>query len=64
MAVPSVGGQHAVQQVEQRGLAGAVRADDAQDFAGTDLEADAADRAQAAERPRQAFDLQQQRCRR
>ena len=45
-----VGGQHAVEQIEQRCLASAIGADDAQDLTGVDFEANAADRAQAAER--------------
>ncbi len=46
---PFVGRQNPVQQIEQRGLAGSVRADNAEDFAADDFEADLADRAQAAE---------------
>src|SRR5258708_2193171 len=45
-----VGPDKTVQQVEQRGLAGAVRSDDAEDFAAHDLDTDVAHRLEAAER--------------
>ncbi len=53
-----VGRVQARDQVEQRGLAGAVRADQRVDLAGADREAGVADGADAAEMLRDAFDLQ------
>ena len=49
----------AVDDVEHRGLAGAVRADDGADFAFADVEGDVADRFHAAERQRHVLDRQQ-----
>src|SRR6185437_2261484 len=46
----SVGSQKAVQQIEQRGLACAVRTDDAQDLVSVELEADVLDGLQATVR--------------
>src|SRR2546422_5483915 len=49
-----VGQQEAVQHVEERGLAGAVRSDHADDLAGAHAEAHVVERAEAEERPRDA----------
>ena len=49
----------AVDHVQHRGLAGAVRADDGADFALADIEGDVADRLDAAERERHALDREQ-----
>ena len=51
--------QHAGDQVEDRALAGAVRADQADDLARPDLEADLVDRDQAAEPLARLVDLEQ-----
>src|SRR5262249_42501846 len=48
----------AVDDVEQRGLAGAVGADDGADFALADVEGDVADRLHAAEGERDVLDSQ------
>src|SRR5258707_2999305 len=48
---PAIGAQGAGDQVEERGLAGAVRPHDAEQLAGLDREADVVDREDAAEAP-------------
>ena len=48
--------QHAGDHVEQRGLAGAVRADHAADFARRHVKADIGDRLQAAKALAEVFD--------
>ena len=57
--VPWLGREHAGDHVEQRGLAGAVRADDREDRALRDAEADLVDREQAAKALADALDLEQ-----
>ena len=54
----AIGPQEAIQQIEQRGLAGAVRADDAEDLVSVELEADVLDGLQPAERRREIADLE------
>ena len=49
----------AADEIEDRRLAGAVRADDREDLALVDAEADAVDRLDAAEMHGQIFDLEQ-----
>ena len=49
----------AVDDVEHRGLAGAVRADDGADLALADIERDVGDRLHAAERERDVLDREQ-----
>jgi hypothetical protein len=56
---PVVRREHARDHVEQRRLAGAVRSDHREDFAGVDLEADAIDRDEAAEPLADAVDLEE-----
>src|SRR6202020_1532457 len=55
----TVGGEKAVDDVEQRGLAGAVRTDDAVDRSCLDLQAHAIDGFEAAERARNAVKLEE-----
>ena len=58
---PLLSVQRAGEQVEHRGLAGAVRPDQAENFAGTDLEADIVDGDETAKPPLGALDLKKQR---
>jgi hypothetical protein len=54
---PGVGAERARDQVEERGLARAVRAHDAQELARLEAQADVVDREDAAEALRQPQDL-------
>ena len=55
--MPPVAGEQAAQHAKGRGLAGAVGAEQAEDFAAMDLEADMIDRGECAEPPDQIVDL-------
>ena len=55
---PAVGRMHAGEAVEERALAGAVRADDGADLAARDLEVDVVERGQTAEADGQALGAQ------
>ena len=56
---PAIGAQGARDQVEERGLAGAVRPHDAEQLAGLEREADVVDREDAAEALGQPLDLEE-----
>ena len=58
----AVGAQRPREQVEHRGLAGAVRPDQPEDLAGLDLEADIVDGDETAKSPLRAADLEKQRA--
>src|SRR6267142_2845991 len=58
----AVGAERAGEQVEHRGLAGAIRADQAEDLAGTHLEADIVDSDEAAKSPLRVADLEEKRA--
>ena len=59
----AVGAKRPREQIEHRGLAGAVRSDQSEDFAGPDLEADIVDGDETAKSPLRVAHLEKQRAR-